>query len=82
MIIELKPHVDAFAFMARLERMGFQAVRQGERSLSIVRGMDKSVDPKLFTSLPEVESVAPLKEKFKLASRAVTQNTGIKKKGK
>jgi 3-deoxy-7-phosphoheptulonate synthase len=82
MIIELKPHVDPFAFIARLERMGFQAVRQGERSLSIVRGMDKTVQPDLFAKLPEVEKVSPLKEKFKLASRAVKQNTVITVKGK
>jgi 3-deoxy-7-phosphoheptulonate synthase len=82
MIIELKAHVDPFAFIARLERMGFQAVRQGERGLSVVRGMDKTVDLQLFSSLPEVESVRPLKEKFKLASRAVKQKTVIELKGK
>jgi 3-deoxy-7-phosphoheptulonate synthase len=82
MILELKPHVDAFAFIARLERMGFQAVRQGERSLSIVRGMDKTVDEKLFAQLPEVENVLPLKEKFKLASRAANHKTVIHIKGK
>lgn len=82
MIIELKPHVDPFAFIRRLERMGLQAVRQGERRLSIVRGINGQVHTELFLALPEVESVLPLKEKFKLASKAASEKTVIKIKGR
>ncbi len=82
MILELKPHVDEFALIRRLERMGFQAVRQGQNRLSIVRGIDKHVKPELFTALPEVAAVLPLKEKFKLASKAAQEKTIIEIKGK
>lgn len=82
MILELKPDVDVFAFIARLERMGLQAIRQGEKSVSIVRGVDEKVQPDLFAALPEVAAVFPLKEKFKLASRAIQQKTVIEIKGK
>lgn len=82
MILELKPHVDPFAFIRRLERMGLQAVRQGERRLSIVRGVNAQVHPELFTAMPEVEAVLPLKEKFKLASKAAQKKTTFKIKGK
>jgi len=82
MILELKPHADEFALIRRLERMGFQAVRQGQRRLSIVRGVDKLVHPELFAALPEVEAVLPLKEKFKLVSKAAQEKTVIDIKGK
>lgn len=82
MILELKPHADEFALIRRLERMGFQAVRQGQRRLSIVRGVDKLVQPALFIALPEVEAVLPLKEKFKLVSKAAQEKTVIEIKGK
>jgi 3-deoxy-7-phosphoheptulonate synthase len=82
MIIELKPHVDPLAFIQRLERMGLQAVRQGDLRLSIVRGVDSQVHPELFSALPEVESILPLKEKFKLASKAAKEKTVIQIKGK
>ncbi|MGB7978370.1 MAG: 3-deoxy-7-phosphoheptulonate synthase [Chlamydiales bacterium] len=82
MILELKQGVDPFVFIARLERMGLQAVRQGDRRLNIVRGVDKLVDMALFAALPEVEAVIPLKEKFKLASKAARDKTVIELKGK
>ncbi len=82
MLLELKPHADEFALIRRLERMGFQVVRQGERRLSLVRGVDMLVQPELFSALPEVEAVLPLKEKFKLASKAAKEKTIIKIKGK
>src|SRR5882724_516123 len=82
MILELKPHADEYALILRLERMGFQVVRQGQRRLSIVRGVDKLVQPALFTALPEVEAVLPLKEKFKLVSKAAEEKTVIEIKGK
>ncbi|MBX7067335.1 MAG: 3-deoxy-7-phosphoheptulonate synthase [Parachlamydiales bacterium] len=82
MLIELKPHVDRFAFIRRLERMGLQAVAQGEQRISVVRGMEEGVMPELFAALPEVESVRPLKEKFKLASIAAAKKTVIEVRGK
>ncbi len=82
MILELKPFSDVFALIRRLERMGFQAVRQGDRRLNIVRGIDKLVKPELFTALPEVEAVLPSKEKFKLVSKAAQEKTVIEIKGK
>jgi len=82
MILELKPHADEFALIRRLERMGFQAIRQGQRRLSIVRGVDKLVQSALFIALPEVEAVLPLKDKFKLVSKAAQEKTVIDIKGK
>lgn len=82
MLLELKEHVDEFGLIRRLERMGFQAVRQGQRRLSIVRGVDKLVRPELFSSLPEVEAVQTLKEKYKLVSKAAREKTVIEIKGK
>ncbi len=82
MILELKPETDELAFIHRLERMGFQAIPQGNRRLNIVRGVDKLVEPALFMALPEVQAVLPLKEKFKLASLAAQKKTIIELKGK
>ncbi len=82
MILELQPGTDELAFIRRLERMGLHAVRQGERRLSIVRGIDKSVKPDLFIELPEVAAVLPLKEKFKLVSKAAQEKTIFEIKGK
>lgn len=82
MILELKNQVDRFALIRRLERMGFVAVPQGELYLSIVRGVDDGVSPELFAALPEVAAVLPLKEKFKLASKAIKEKTVIEIKGK
>ncbi len=82
MILELKPHVDPFMFIRRLEAMGLQAVHQGERRLCIIRGMDQTVRPELFGALPEVQAVLSSKEKFKLASKAATSKTVIQIKGK
>ena len=47
-----------------------------------MRGVDKLVDMALFAALPEVEAVIPLKEKFKLASKAARDKTVIELKGK
>ncbi|HSX11396.1 MAG TPA: 3-deoxy-7-phosphoheptulonate synthase [Chlamydiales bacterium] len=82
MLLELKPHSDAFALIRRLEKMGFQVVRESPQRLSIVRGVDKLVRSDLFTSLPEVAAVLPLKEKCKLVSRATREKTVIEIKGK
>ena len=82
MLLELKPHVDEFALIRRLERMGFQVVRNSQKRLSIVKGIDKLVRPELFSTLPEVEAVLPLKEKYKLASKAAHEKTVIEIKGK
>lgn len=62
--------------------MGFQAIAQGESQISVVRGIDEQVNPELFAALPEVETILPLKEKFKLASKAVQEKTVIQVKGK
>lgn len=82
MLLELKLGSDEFAFIRRLEQMGFQVVRQGERRLALVRGVDPLVRPDLFALLPEVEAVRPLKEKFKLASKASREKTVIQIQGK
>jgi 3-deoxy-7-phosphoheptulonate synthase len=82
MILELYPDTDPFALISRLEKMGLQAVRQSETRLSIVRGVDALVKPELFASLPGVKAVLPLKEKFKLASKAAKEKTIIELKGK
>ncbi|EKE08565.1 MAG: hypothetical protein ACD_17C00098G0002, partial [uncultured bacterium] len=82
MIISLKPNVDAFAFIQRLERMGFLVVRSQESRLSIVKGVDDTVKPELFKELPEVADVLETREKFKLVSKAVQEKTVIHIKGR
>jgi 3-deoxy-7-phosphoheptulonate synthase len=82
MLLTLKPNTDESAFIRRLEKMGFQVARQGDMRLGVVRGVDSLVRPELFTALPEVASVAPLKEKFKLASKAAKEKTVIEVQGK
>lgn len=82
MMLVIKPHVDQAAFIERLKRMGLRAVLQEDRKLNVVRGVDANVLPNLFTALPEVESVQPVKEKFKLASKAAKKKTVIEVKGK
>lgn len=82
MILELTPEADEQALIRRLERMGFQVIQQGQRRLSLVRGVDALVRTELFTALPEVQAVLPLKAKFKLASKAAREKTVIEIKGK
>lgn len=82
MILELKPNVDEFAFLRRLERMGFHAIRSKEGQLSIVKGVDQSVKQELFKELPEVENVYEQSQKFKLASKAVKEKSVIHIRGK
>ncbi|MBU6383887.1 MAG: 3-deoxy-7-phosphoheptulonate synthase [Verrucomicrobia bacterium] len=82
MMIELKPHTDRFAFIERLKWMGLEALVVGEHRLIIVRGVDKNVHLERFIALPEVAAVLPVKEKFKLASKAVKGQTIIQIKGK
>lgn len=82
MIIELKPNVDEFAFILRLQRMGFEAIRSAEGRISLVKGVDDLVQPELFKELPEVQDVLEQKHKFKLASKAVQEKTVIKIKDK
>jgi len=86
MILELSPltsESEQFELIRRLQQMGFQISRQGQQRLAIVKGMDKLVRPDFFIALPHVLRVLPLKEKFKLASKAVkSEPTVIEIKGK
>ncbi len=73
MILELESMTteqEQFELVRRLQEMGFQVARQTERRLALVKGVDKLVRPEDFAKLPHVEKVLPLKEKFKLASKA------------
>lgn len=86
MILEMTPlasESDQYELIRRLEQMGFQVSRLGSQKLAIVKGMDKLVRADLFTALPHVQRVLPLKEKFKLASKAVqSEPTVLVVKGK
>src|SRR5436190_22822762 len=86
MILELESMTspeEEFELVRRLQQMGFQVARQTERRLAIVKGVDKLVRPEDFVNLPHVEKVLPLKEKFKLASKASKGTpTVIELKGK
>lgn len=82
MILELTAEADVGRLIARLERMGFQTVRQGGDRLSLVRGVDQLVEPSHFLALPGVAAVLPLKEKFKLVSKAAQEKTVISLKGR
>ncbi len=86
MIIEMTPlatESEQYELIRRLEQMGFQIFRLGSQRLAIVKGIDKLVRADLFTALPHVLKVLPLKEKFKLASKAVrNEPTVLEVKGK
>lgn len=82
MIIELKPNVDEFAFILRLKRMGFEAIRSAVGQISLVKGVDKFVQPELFMELPEVQAVLEQKHKFKLASITTQKKSVIRVKDK
>lgn len=86
MILELEKlttEAEEFELIRRLQQMGFQIARQGRQRLAIVKGVDALVKMDLFTVLPHVRAVLPLREKFKLASKAVkNESTIIEIKGK
>lgn len=89
MIIILNKNVqpiDIQKLTERLEWMGLRVnpvEREGSMSLAIVAGLDKSVDLNQFTALPGVESVLPLENPYKLASRQLKpQGTVITVKGR
>ncbi|HXV73396.1 MAG TPA: hypothetical protein VD713_01575, partial [Sphingomonadales bacterium] len=57
--------------IGRLAAMGFKvSIDRGEKgiALAVINGMDDAVCPDLFVELPLVESVAPFRRKYKLAS--------------
>jgi len=86
MIIEMTPmssEIDQSDLIRRLQEMGFQVARLDSRKLALVKGIDPLVRADLFTALPHVQRVLPLKEKFKLASKAVrNEPTVIEIRGK
>lgn len=83
MLLELNPHVLEEPFIQRLEKMGFQVMRQEPGRLALVQGVDDSVQSELFASLPEVKRVLPMKEKQKLAGKnSKSHSTVIAVKGK
>ncbi len=86
MIIEMTPmssEMDQSDLIRRLQEMGFQVARLDSRKLALVKGMDPLVRADLFTALPHVQRVLPLKEKFKLASKAVrSEPTVLEIRGK
>ncbi len=66
--------------ISRLEAMGLKAVMSrgtGRTNLAVIRGVDKTTRPELFTHLPLVEEVIPFRHKFKLTSRDFQQEKTI-----
>lgn len=64
----------------RLIRMGLHPVNiddDGRKALSITRGVDKHTKIDLFTLLPHVKEVIPIKSKFKLVGSDVRQNKTV-----
>jgi 3-deoxy-7-phosphoheptulonate synthase len=72
--------------LKRLQWMGFQVAQQraeGRVCLSVVKGADSLTQKELFSLLPGVEKVVPIKAKYKLASRETKNDpTVITIKGK
>ncbi len=64
----------------RLEWMGLKAnavEREGQMSLAVVDGQDKTVDFSQFISLPFVEKILSLNQPFKMASRQVQKEQTV-----
>lgn len=71
MLIELQPNTsqqEEDVLIKRLSLMGFQAEKRNPSRLVVVKGMDHTVDPAGFETLPFVKKVHPLNVRFKLAS--------------
>ncbi|MEM9242750.1 MAG: 3-deoxy-7-phosphoheptulonate synthase [Pseudomonadota bacterium] len=70
----------------RLKFMGFEAIISNEnaqKTISLVKGVDKNTDIKGFINLPLVKEILPLKTKFGLANKdAKAQQTVIRIKDK
>ncbi|MBS0652196.1 MAG: 3-deoxy-7-phosphoheptulonate synthase [Verrucomicrobia bacterium] len=77
---------DIQQLISRLEWMGLKAnpvEREGQMSIAVVGGQDKSVDFSQFVNLPFVEKILPLNQPFKMASRQVkSDQTQIAIRGK
>lgn len=77
---------DIQQLISRLEWMGLKAnpvEREGQMSIAVVGGQDKSVDFSQFINLPFVEKILPLNQPFKMASRQVkSDQTQIAIRGK
>lgn len=77
---------DIQQLISRLEWMGLKAnpvEREGQMSIAVVGGQDKSVDFSQFVNLPFVEKILPLNQPFKMASRQVkSDQTQIAVRGK
>lgn len=77
MILLINPNAqptDVQQLISRLEWMGLKAnpvEREGQMSIAVVGGQDKSVDFSQFVNLPFVEKILPLNQPFKMASRQV-----------
>ncbi len=85
MLIELKEGTtleEEAVLEQRLFHMGFQVEKIGMRRLTIVSGIDATVDIASFLHLPHVHRVEPLRFPYKLAARdAKKENTIIEIKG-
>ncbi|MBS0605391.1 MAG: 3-deoxy-7-phosphoheptulonate synthase [Parachlamydiales bacterium] len=89
MILLISPKAqptDVQQLISRLEWMGLKAnpvEREGQMSIAVVGGQDKTVDFSQFVSLPFVEKILPLNQPFKMASRQVkSEQTQIPIRGK
>lgn len=83
MILVLKAEAntqDVEQLVAKLAWMDLQGIAledQGRYSIAIVNGADKHTDLKQFEAFPLVESLLPLTQKFKLASRELKKQDTV-----
>lgn len=83
MILVLKPEAtlqDVEQLVAKLGWMDLQGVpleEQGRHTIAIVNGNDANTDLKQFAAFPMVETILPLTQKFKLASRELRKQPTV-----
>jgi 3-deoxy-7-phosphoheptulonate synthase len=86
MILVIKPNTakslidELIAKLAWMNLQGVAVEENGRYSIAIVSGADAYTHFDQFTALPYVERVAPLTQKFKLASRELKQRSIIQVK--
>ncbi len=83
MILILKKIIlrsEADELVARLKWMnlqGFLTEEDGQFHLAIVSGEDSRIDFRQFSNLPQVETILPFTQKFKLASRELKKQRSV-----
>ena len=83
MILVLKPDAsqeDVEQLVAKLAWMDLQGIaleEEGRRTIAIVNGDDAKTDLKQFAAFPLVETILPLTQKFKLASRELRKQPTV-----